>query len=71
MNVKYFPEIELSFSSGIARRNCFRAAKGGPQWGVPDLSQCISDEMATIAQQVGLRDQIPLCNDWLIDWLTG
>lgn len=48
-------------SRGIARRNCFRAAEGGPQWGVPDLSQCISDEMATIAQQ--LNDPNPEFTD--------
>lgn len=39
-------------SRGIAKRTCLHIPSGVTQWGVPDLSECISDEMANIAQQL-------------------
>ena len=43
----------VSKSLGNAKRTCFQGVDGGAKWGVPDLSECVSDKMANIAQQVG------------------
>jgi len=39
-------------SRGNAKRTCFQGVDGGAKWGVPDLSECVSDKMANIAQQL-------------------
>lgn len=38
-------------SRGIAKRKCLHLLEGGASWGIPDLSECVSDEMAEIVQQ--------------------
>ena len=38
---------------GIAKRQCLEVfGESASKWGVPDLSECVSDKMINIAQQV-------------------
>ena len=38
---------------GIAKRQCYEVfGESTSKWGVPDLSECVSDKMINIAQQV-------------------
>ena len=37
---------------GIAKRQCLEVGESTSKWGVPDLSECVSDKMINIAQQV-------------------
>ena len=38
---------------GIAKRECLEVfGESTSKWGVPDLSECVSDKMINIAQQV-------------------
>ncbi|XP_078354719.1 adhesion G protein-coupled receptor L4-like isoform X2 [Oculina patagonica] len=37
---------------GIAKRRCLNVSSGDAEWGVPDLSECVSDRMLDIAQQL-------------------
>ena len=37
---------------GIAKRHCLEVPGGDAEWAVPDLSECVSDKMTDIAQQV-------------------
>ena len=54
-HISYLISHTVSYTAlpGIAKRQCLEVSGGASaKWEVPDLSECVSDEMMDIAQQV-------------------